>query len=76
METNRIITGIMKALLCAGMTFGFIWLVFSDDPETRQFSFTLFIISGVLLILLKIFSSVDFPEISDSDNQEKLESND
>ena len=77
METNKILSGILKALIGGAMGFGIINAMLSDNLEEMQFSFMLFIISGVSLIIMFVFEAEDFPEVEDEDNsenQEKMES--
>lgn len=77
METNKILSGILKALIGGAMGFGIINTMLSDNIEEMQFSFILFIVSGVSLIMVFIFEAEDFPEVEDKDdsvNQEKMQS--
>lgn len=73
METNKILSGILKALISGAMAFGIINTMLSDNLEEMQFSFTLFIISGVSLIIMFVLEAEDFPEVEDADNSENQE---
>lgn len=75
METNKILSGILKALIGGAMGFGIINTILSDNPEEMQFSFMLFVISGVSLIIMFVLEAENFPEVEDnSENQEKMKS--
>lgn len=73
METNKILSGILKALISGAMAFGIINTMLSDNLEEMQFSFTLFIISGVSLIIMFVLEAEAFPEVEDADNSENQE---
>ena len=72
-KTNKILSGILKALISGAMAFGIINTMLSDNLEEMQFSFMLFIISGVSLIIMFVFEAEDFPEVEDEDNSENQE---